>query len=326
VGILASFFMLIGNQIMLNMDNIQGTNPGGFMEAGIVYFFPILTLLIGFFSALEGAQGIAGLITSNAIKLGGFLATGTKLAKPLAKPLKDTGKNLMMSGYEKLEKAPLGAFKREAAELNIAKKEEIAQDIEEKKDKFTKMDATTRLELADKKSPQDMSAVLMATAENGDEDKILEGMNDDERENYEKQRNETLQYLEKVNHKGYKETVKRSPHWITDDEKRKEAFTSIPPSFIKEKICKESLKHLKDNKEEAKEIASSLSIAQLKAFTAIEDQENRQIAQETIGEALKESLDENKLKPHIKHYLTETAEGQSLFSLSQKEKNPKKHF
>jgi len=325
VGILASFFMLIGNQIMLNMNDIQGTNPGGFMEAGIVYFFPILTLLIGFFSALEGAQGIAGLITSNAIKLGGFLAAGTKLAKPVARPLKDMGENLMMSKYEGLEKAPLGAFKREVAELNIGKKEEVAQEIEKRKDKFIKMDATTRFGLADKKSPQDMSAVLMATAEKGDEDKILEGMNDDERKNYEKQRNEILQYLEKVDYKGYKETVKRSPHWIADDKKRKETFASLPPSFIKEKIGKESFKYLKENKEEAKEVASSFSVAQLKAITAIEDQETRQIAQETIEEALKKSLDENKLKPHMEHYLTETTEGKSLFGLSQKENKSEKH-
>lgn len=325
VGILASFFMLIGNQIMLNMNDIQGTNPGGFMEAGIVYFFPILTLLIGFFSALEGAQGIAGLITSNAIKLGGFLAAGTKLAKPVARPLKDVGENLMMSGYGKLEKAPLGAFKREVTELNIGKKEEVAQEIEKRKDKFIKMDATTRFGLADKKSPQDMSAVLMATAEKGDEEKILEGMNDDERKNYEKQRNEILQYLEKVDYKGYKETVKRSPHWIADDKKRKETFASLPPSFIKEKIGKESFKYLKENKEEAKEVASSFSVAQLKAITAIEDQETRQIAQETIEEALKEALNENKLKPHMEHYLTGTAEGKSLFGLSQKENKSEKH-
>ncbi len=316
VGILASFFMLIGNQIMLNMDDIQGTNPGGFMGAIIIYFLPVLALLIGFFSTLEAAQGVTGLITSNAAKLGGFLAAGTKLAKPVAKPLKDKGENLAMSGYEKLEKAPLGAFKREVTELNIAKKEEVAQEIEKRKDKFIKMDATTRFGLADKKSPQDMSAVLMATAEKGDEEKILEGMNDDERKNYEKQRNEILQYLEKVDYKGYKETVKRSPHWIADDKKRKETFASLPPSFIKEKIGKESFKYLKENKEEAKEVASSFSVAQLKAITAIEDQETRQIAQETIEEALKKSLDENKLKPHIKHYLTKTTEGRSLFGLS----------
>ncbi len=316
VGILASFFMLIGNQIMLNMDDIQGTNPGGFMGAIIIYFLPVLALLIGFFSTLEAAQGVTGLITSNAAKLGGFLAAGTKLAKPVARPLKDVGENLAMSGYEKLEKAPLGAFKREVTELNIAKKEEVAQEIEKRKDKFIKMDATTRFGLADKKSPQDMSAVLMATAEKGDEEKILEGMNDDERKNYEKQRNEILQYLEKVDYKGYKETVKRSPHWIADDKKRKETFASLPPSFIKEKIGKESFKYLKENKEEAKEVASSFSVAQLKAITAIEDQETRQIAQETIEEALKKSLDENKLKPHIKHYLTKTTEGRSLFGLS----------
>lgn len=326
VGILASFFMLIGNQIMLNMNDIQGTNPGGFMEAGIVYFFPILTLLIGFFSALEGAQGIAGLITSNAIKLGGFLAAGTKLAKPVARPLKDVGENLAMSGYEKLEKtSPIRPLKRKFSESNIGKKEEVAQEIEKRKDKFIKMDATTRFGLADKKSPQDMSAVLMATAEKGDEEKILEGMNDDERKNYEKQRNEILQYLEKVDYKGYKETVKRSPHWIADDKKRKETFASLPPSFIKEKIGKESFKYLKENKEEAKEVASSFSVAQLKAITAIEDQETRQIAQETIEEALKKSLDENKLKPHMKHYLTETTEGRSLFGLSQKENKSEKH-
>ncbi len=325
VGILASFFMLIGNQIMLNMDDIQGTNPGGFMGAIIIYFLPVLALLIGFFSTLEAAQGVTGLITSNAAKLGGFLAAGTKLAKPVARPLKDVGENLAMSGYEKLEKAPLGAFKREVTELNIAKKEEVAQEIEKRKDKFIKMDATTRFGLADKKSPQDMSAVLMATAEKGDEEKILEGMNDDERKNYEKQRNEILQYLEKVDYKGYKETVKRSPHWIADDKKRKETFASLPPSFIKEKIGKESFKYLKENKEEAKEVASSFSVAQLKAITAIEDQETRQIAQETIEEALKKSLDENKLKPHMKHYLTETTEGRSLFGLSQKENNSEKH-
>ncbi len=325
VGILASFFMLIGNQIMLNMDDIQGTNPGGFMGAIIIYFLPVLALLIGFFSTLEAAQGVTGLITSNAMKLGGFLAAGTKLAKPVARPLKDVGENLAMSGYEKLEKAPLGAFKREVTELNIAKKEEVAQEIEKRKDKFIKMDATTRFGLADKKSPQDMSAVLMATAEKGDEEKILEGMNDDERKNYEKQRNEILQYLEKVDYKGYKETVKRSPHWIADDKKRKETFASLPPSFIKEKIGKESFKYLKENKEEAKEVASSFSVAQLKAITAIEDQETRQIAQETIEEALKKSLDENKLKPHMKHYLTETTEGRSLFGLSQKENNSEKH-
>ncbi|MGB4253599.1 MAG: hypothetical protein WBJ22_00550 [Minisyncoccales bacterium] len=325
VGILASFFMLIGNQIMLNMDDIQGTNPGGFMGAIIIYFLPVLALLIGFFSTLEAAQGVTGLITSNAAKLGGFLAAGTKLAKPVARPLKDVGENLAMSGYEKLEKAPLGAFKREVTELNIAKKEEVAQEIEKRKDKFIKMDATTRFGLADKKSPQDMSAVLMATAEKGDEEKILEGMNDDERKNYEKQRNEILQYLEKVDYKGYKETVKRSPHWIADDKKRKETFASLPPSFIKEKIGKESFKYLKENKEEAKEVASSFSVAQLKAITAIEDQETRQIAQETIEEALKKSLDENKLKPHMKHYLTETTEGRSLFGLSQKENKSEKH-
>lgn len=318
VGIFASFFMLIGNQIMLNMNEIQGSSPEiGFMGSTIVYLFPIFTLFIGLMSSLEAAQGVAGLVTSNVAKVGGFLmASSKKLPKPIAQLGKEVSQDFEKAGLEKIEKfGVVQPVKRWASDERITKEKEISKDIEERKENFQGKEAKFRWELTDKKDMRDMAAFAMATAEKGDEGKVLEELKDEEKEEYINKRNDALTYLEKINPKGYKETVKRSPHWITDEKKRKETFASLPPLYLREKINKESFNYLKENRKEAEEIISQLSRAQLKAITEIEDVETRELAKGVVEENLQELKKQKKLKPNIEHYLTNTDEGKSLWNL-----------
>lgn len=121
IGIFGAFFVYLANRLMIDWITELSPSESGSTIIGDVYLylFPIVLLLIGFFTTLETAQGVASLITSNVAKAVGTAGKGWAALKPLRERIR-TGATQSRRSMEEIwstyqtQRAVPGVTRREA--------------------------------------------------------------------------------------------------------------------------------------------------------------------------------------------------------------------
>ncbi|MDI6591545.1 MAG: hypothetical protein QME61_01200 [Patescibacteria group bacterium] len=173
IGIFGAFFIYLANNLMVKW--ITELSPKKYSPIGglYAYFFPIILLLIGFFTTLTTAQSVAQEAISRAKQIAGW--TG-KVVKPLRKtaPIRGIEERARKIG-ERIREAPIiGGTARMRAEAEARHREAREKRIEGIKSRLATMSPETAEMFA--KTPEERAALFKLKAERGKlEDKDIIG-------------------------------------------------------------------------------------------------------------------------------------------------------